>query len=84
MEVKYGNKSAAQDHVVGSWLWTEDDRALTIDECSTQWVVVEDRETGAWSLLFDREGDWSALPPGKGRILDVELERRVIATAAGA
>jgi len=75
MEMKHGNKTTSQEHIVGPWEWSENEKELTI-EGETQWVIVEE-ETEAWAVYYDRAGDWSDLPM-KGRILDVQLERCVI------
>jgi len=81
MEVKYGNKTTSQEHLVGPWLWSGNEKELTMDE-NTRFVVVEE-ETDAWGVYYDKAGDWSDLPLD-GRILDVELERCIIATAPAA
>lgn len=77
MEIKYANKSTSQEHIVGPWLWSGNEKELMLDE-KTQWVVVEE-ESGAWAVYYDEAGDWSDLPE-EGRIVDVELERSIIAT----
>lgn len=78
MELKFGNKTTSQEHMIGSWGWSGNERELTMDD-HAQFVVVEE-DTEAWGVYYDKSGDWSDLPI-EGRILDVELERCIIAAA---
>jgi hypothetical protein len=75
LELRYGNRSAAQDHIVGPWGWTEDEEKLTIEEKEALVVVQEEDES--WQLYYDRFGAWSGLP-AEGKILDISLRRSLV------
>ncbi|KAI9798200.1 MAG: hypothetical protein M1833_004949 [Piccolia ochrophora] len=78
LEVKYGNRTASVDHVVGPWDWTDDEVGITL-EGKEAFVAVEE-STDTWALYFDRNGDCSGLPTKK-RILEISLERKPKASA---
>jgi hypothetical protein len=72
-ELKYGNRTQSLPNIAGPWDWTEDEKALTLEELEAFVVVEED--DGVWGVYYDKEGDWAGLPE-KGKILDVQLERK--------
>jgi hypothetical protein len=74
-EIKYGNRTAAQNHIVGPWGWTESEEMLIVEEKEAFVAVQEEDES--WDLCYDRMGDWSGLP-AEGRILDISLRRVVV------
>jgi hypothetical protein len=75
LELKFGNRSAAQGQIIGSWGWTENEERLTLEEKDAFVAVQEDDES--WGLYYDRFGDWSGLPT-EGRILDISLQRSLV------
>jgi hypothetical protein len=54
-ELKYGNRSASTEHIVGPWDWTNDEKVITLEERSAFYGVEE--EEGVWAVYFDVEGD---------------------------
>ncbi|KAE8148203.1 VPS28 protein-domain-containing protein [Aspergillus avenaceus] len=54
-ELKYGNRSASVEHLVGPWDWTEDETTITLEESPDFFAVQED--DGEWAVYFDRDGD---------------------------
>ncbi len=85
LELKYGNRTASIQHMVGPWDWTEDEVGLTLDGWEGFVAVEEDEdeESGLkWALYFDRCDD--RLGKGKRvnrkRVLECSLERRVFST----
>jgi hypothetical protein len=79
-ELKYGPRSEAKKHTVGSWDWTEDEQGLTLDdeECL---VAVEEESGGyGWAVYWDREDDClKGMGLGEERrVLRCSLERRVL------
>ncbi|KAB8259108.1 VPS28-domain-containing protein [Aspergillus pseudonomiae] len=54
-ELKYGNRTASVEHVVGPWDWTEDETTITLEESPDFYAVQE--EDGDWAVYFDRDGD---------------------------
>ncbi|KAE8355359.1 VPS28-domain-containing protein [Aspergillus coremiiformis] len=54
-ELKYGNRTASVEHVVGPWDWTDEETTITLEECSGFYAVQE--EDGDWATYFDRDGD---------------------------
>lgn len=75
MEVKYGNRTASIEHIVGPWDWTEDELGVTL-EGEERFVAVEEKEN-VWAVYYDRNDDGKSLP-AKRRVLDVSLERRMV------
>lgn len=75
LEVKYGNRTASREHVVGPWDWTEDEVGLTL-EGEERFVAVEEKEN-VWAVYYDRYDDYKSLPEKK-RILDISLERKLL------
>ncbi|KAI9780717.1 MAG: hypothetical protein M1816_002766 [Peltula sp. TS41687] len=75
LEVKYGNRTASREHIVGPWDWTDDEVGLTL-EGEERFVAVEEREN-VWAVYYDRGDDYENLPKKK-RILDISLERRLL------
>ena len=81
LELKYGNRTASIQHIVGEWDWTEDETGLTLEGWEGFVVVEEEEKDGLrWALYFDRNDD--KLGKGKrvqGReVLECSLERRVL------
>jgi hypothetical protein len=82
LEVRYGNRTASIQHVVGPWDWTEDETGVTLEEWEG-WVAVEEEELEdglKWALYYDRYDD----DLGNGRKvsgrkrLTCSLERRIL------
>ncbi|KAI9667101.1 MAG: hypothetical protein M1831_001278 [Alyxoria varia] len=73
MELKYGNRTASVEHIIGPWDWTPDEEGVTLEE-KEAFVAVEE-ETGVWAVYFDRGEDGGGLPRGK-RTLPISVERK--------
>ncbi|KAJ7635553.1 hypothetical protein DFH06DRAFT_1284322 [Mycena polygramma] len=79
LEIKYGNKTASQDHIPGPWDWSDDQKSLLLDDWEG-FVAVEEEE-GVWALYYDEDDDHlaEALPEdNKKRVVEVHLRRRVL------
>lgn len=76
LELKYGNRTASIEHVVGPWDWAEDEVGLTL-EGAERLVAVEERKD-VWAVYYDRNDDGKGLPQGK-RVLDISLDRKLVA-----
>ena len=81
LELKYGNRTASIQHIVGEWDWTEDEAGLTLEGWEGFVAVEEEEKDGLrWALYFDRNDD----KLGKGKrvqwreALECCLERRVL------
>ena len=81
LELKYGNRTASIQHIVGEWDWTEDEAGLTLEGWEGFVAVEEEEKDGLrWALYFDRDDD----KLGKGKrvqwreVLECCLERRVL------
>lgn len=76
MELRYGTKPESIHHFVGPWDWTEDQIGLTFE--GREGFVVMQEEDGAWVLCYNRNGDHLKSFRGKGRVMEVELDRRIL------
>lgn len=82
LELRYGNRTASIQHVIGPWDWTEDESGVILEDWEG-WVAVEEeeREDGLkWALYYDRYDDdlgGGRKANGKRR-LQCSLERRVL------
>ena len=81
LELKYGNRTASIQHIVGEWDWTKDEAGLTLEGWEGFVAVEEEEKDGLrWALYFDRNDD--RLGNGKrvqGRkVLECSLERRLL------
>lgn len=76
LELKYGNRTAAQSHIIGPWGWTEDETKLTIEEQDEAFVVVQE-DDGSWGLYYDKFQDWNRLPE-EGSIIEISLQRKLV------
>ncbi|KAK8912750.1 hypothetical protein H634G_09393 [Metarhizium anisopliae BRIP 53293] len=74
-EVKYGERSAAQQHLTGPFDCTRQDRRLTLE--GWEGFAAVEELPGIWALYFDRDDDGlvTKVPLGT-RVLEVELDRR--------
>ncbi|KAK9444114.1 hypothetical protein VB005_02310 [Metarhizium brunneum] len=74
-EVKYGERSAAQQHLTGPFDCTRQDRRLTLE--GWEGFAAVEELPGIWALYFDRDDDGlvTKVPLGT-RVLEVELNRR--------
>lgn len=74
-EVKYGERSAAQQHLTGPFDCTRQDRRLTLE--GWEGFAAVEEVPGIWALYFDRDDDGlvTKVPLGT-RVLEVELNRR--------
>ncbi len=73
MELRYGNKSASINHIVGPWDMTDDDKGVTL-EGQEAFVAVEEQDN-EFAVYYDRKMDGQSLPKGK-RILQISIERQ--------
>ncbi|KAJ7816516.1 hypothetical protein B0H14DRAFT_2844641 [Mycena olivaceomarginata] len=76
LEVKYGNKTASQNHIPGPWDWTDDQEALMLD--GWEGFVAMEEARGVWGLYYDRDEDQLARTRGKRTVVEISLERRVL------
>lgn len=82
LELRYGNRTASIQHVVGPWNWTEDEAGVLLEDWEG-FVAVEEneREDGLkWAVYYDKYND--DLASGRKvngmRLLQCSLERRVL------
>lgn len=81
MEVKYGSRKEAKEHIIGPWDWTEDDeQGLTLDGEERMVAVEEERGGFGWAVYWDPEDDrLKGYEVGeKKRVLRCSLERRLV------
>ncbi|KAF2182572.1 hypothetical protein K469DRAFT_225929 [Zopfia rhizophila CBS 207.26] len=82
MELKYGPRAIAREHVIGPWDWTEDEEgAGLILEGEESLVAVEEDKGGyGWAVYWDRDDDrLKGFEIGKKtRVLRCSLERRLV------
>ncbi|KAE9966434.1 hypothetical protein BLS_003289 [Venturia inaequalis] len=71
-EVKYGNRSESQDHIVGPWDCTKLDRRVTME--GWEGFVAVREGPGNWAIYFDRDDD--ALEGRFKRSVEVTLSRK--------
>lgn len=88
-ELRYGNRSASIEHIVGEWDWTDDESCVTLDgwegfvaidewdgadeDDTTEWG----REGLRWSIYFDMD-DNGLKGKREGRdMFEIILERRI-------
>ncbi|KAJ7264786.1 hypothetical protein C8J57DRAFT_1713509 [Mycena rebaudengoi] len=77
LELKYGNKTASQNHIPGPWDWTDDQAALLLDDWEG-FVALEETQ-GVWVLHYDKDDDHLMRVRGKvRRVVEVGLERRIL------
>ncbi|KAF8177064.1 hypothetical protein K438DRAFT_1606735 [Mycena galopus ATCC 62051] len=77
LEVKYGNKTASQNHIPGPWDWTDDQEALILD--GWEGFVALEESPGVWGLHYDRDEDHLRRARGKSRtVVEISLDRRVL------
>ncbi|PSN60678.1 hypothetical protein BS50DRAFT_579202 [Corynespora cassiicola Philippines] len=88
-ELRYGNRSASIEHIVGEWNWTDDESCVTLDGWEgfvaiDEWDGADDddttewgREGLRWSIYFDMD-DNGLKGKRKGRdMFEIILERRI-------
>lgn len=88
-ELRYGNRSASIEHIVGEWDWTDDESCVTLDGWEgfvaiDEWDGADDddttewgREGLRWSIYFDMD-DNGLKGKRKGRdMFEIILERRI-------
>lgn len=76
MELKYGSREQAHDHILGPWSWTEDEVGLTLEHWEG-FVAVEERKD-VWALYYDRDDDSLRDTITRTRVLQCSLERRMV------
>lgn len=90
-ELRYGNRSASIEHIVGAWDWTEDESCVTldgfegfvaVDESSTmsekEWEKTEWGKEGLrWAVYFDVDDNGLKNHKGKKSTLEVTFERKL-------
>ncbi|OCL13096.1 hypothetical protein AOQ84DRAFT_372491 [Glonium stellatum] len=82
MEVKYGPRVKARDHIIGPWDWTSDEDGLGLMLEGDETLVAVEEEKGGlgWAVYFDRFDDglkWLEIGREK-RVLRCSLERRLL------
>lgn len=77
-EIKYGDRAASRDHIVGPWDVTKSDRRLTLE--GWEGFMAVRYGPGEWALYFDRDDDRldQILPGDEFKKLEVSLVRREI------
>jgi hypothetical protein len=55
LELKYGNTSASQDNINCPWDWTNDQKALMLDDW--EGFVVLEESPGVWSVHYHEDDD---------------------------
>ncbi|KAF2203340.1 hypothetical protein GQ43DRAFT_454516 [Delitschia confertaspora ATCC 74209] len=87
LELKYGPRAVAREHVVGPWDWTGDEEGAGLTLCGEESLVVVEEETGGlgWAVYWDREDDGlKGMGVGRERrVLRCSLERRVVGEGGG-
>jgi len=74
-EVKYGDKAASKEHIVGPWDCTKLDRRITLE--GWEGFVAVREGPGNWALYFDRNDDGlEDVISSKTRSVEVELTRK--------
>lgn len=76
LELKYGNKTQSIDHIPGPWDWTDDQAALLLD--GWEGFVALEESPGVWAVCFDRDDDHLRRIRNNRRVLEIELERRIL------
>ncbi|KAF2428746.1 hypothetical protein EJ08DRAFT_568377, partial [Tothia fuscella] len=82
LELRYGNRTASIQHIIGPWDWTEDEAGVLLEDWEG-FVAVEEkeREDGLeWAIYYDKSDDDlgnGGQVDGKRR-LQCSLERRVL------
>ncbi|KAK7055939.1 hypothetical protein R3P38DRAFT_2498510 [Favolaschia claudopus] len=79
LEVKYGNKTASQNHLPGPWDWTDDQQALIFD--GWEGFVALEESSGVWALHYDRDDDHlQHVRRGRSKrnVTEISLERRIL------
>ncbi|KAF7335420.1 hypothetical protein MVEN_02194900 [Mycena venus] len=78
LELKYGNKTASQNHIPGPWDWTDDQEALMLDGWES--LVALEESPGVWVVHYDRDDDHlSRVQRGKSKpVVEISLERRIL------
>lgn len=75
-ELKYGNRTEAEPHLVGPWDCTKIDKRLTLEGWEGFMAVRE--EKGVWSLYFDLDDNGLKGKVSKKTVLEIELTRKEI------
>lgn len=78
LELKYGNKTASINHIVGPWDWTDGQEALTLD--SWEGFVAMEESPGVWVVCFDKDEDYLQNIRGDKQVLGCGLERVMVKT----
>lgn len=75
-ELKFGNRSASIEHIVGAWDWTEDEVGMTLEDWEG-FVAVE--EADGWALYYDIDDDHlgNGKKVGGRTVLQCSIERRI-------
>jgi hypothetical protein len=77
LELKYGNKTASKDNIHGPWDWTEDQKALVLDDW--EGFVVLEESPGVWSIHYDEDDDHLKQVQSTNRsVVEISLERRIL------
>ncbi|KAJ6555439.1 hypothetical protein DFH09DRAFT_1038004 [Mycena vulgaris] len=77
LELKYGNKTASEKHIHGPWDWTDDRKALLLDDW--EGFVALEESPGVWSVHYDRDDDHLRHVRGNTRsVVEISLKRRIL------
>jgi hypothetical protein len=90
-ELRYGNRTASIQHIVGEWDWTADESCVmldgwegfvTVDESSgmseEEWEQTEfGREGLRWAIYFDYEDNGLKGKRGKRNMFEIVLHRHL-------
>jgi hypothetical protein len=79
-ELKYGNKTASINHIVGPWDWTDGQEALTLEGWEG-FVAMEESE-GVWVVCYDKDENYLQNIRGDKQVLGCGLERVMVPTTA--
>jgi len=79
LELKYGGKSKSTGHVVGPWDWTHDQKGMLLESWEGFVAMQAGDEEGGWLLCYDRDDNHLGNVRGDRKVVEIELDRRVIA-----
>lgn len=76
LELKYGNRTASIQNIVGSWDWTEDEVGMMLEDWEG-FVAVEEED--GWAIYYDIDDDHldNGKKVGGKTVLQCSLERRI-------
>ena len=54
--VRHSGRQETIGHTIGPWFWSKDERWLTLQGGSGDFVAIQDEETGNWCVAWDGDG----------------------------